>query len=89
MEIRDVATFLDYLGSVHQRTRRVVLCIPPADIESSPGPRRFTLGEIVRHLGALGAPAILTGSRVATPRKRQPSGRRFLRFRRFAAAALR
>lgn len=53
MEIRDVGTFLDYLGSVHQRTRRIVLCIPPADIEWTPQPGRFTLGEIVRHLAGI------------------------------------
>ena len=53
MEIRDITTFLDYLGSVHKRTRRVVLCIPPADIEWTPQPGRFTLGEIVRHLAGI------------------------------------
>jgi uncharacterized damage-inducible protein DinB len=53
MEIRDTATFLDYLTSVHARTRRVVLCIPPDDIEWTPAPGRFTLGEIVRHLAGI------------------------------------
>lgn len=50
MEIRDLATFLDYLGSVHQRTRRVVECIPAADIEWAPAPGRFSFGDLVRHL---------------------------------------
>ena len=53
MEIRDVATFLDYLGSVHGRTRRVVLCIPPSDIEWGPGSGRFTFGDVVRHLAGI------------------------------------
>lgn len=53
MEIRDVATFLDYLGSVHGRTRRVVLCIPPDDIEWGPGSGRFTFGDVVRHLAGI------------------------------------
>jgi uncharacterized damage-inducible protein DinB len=53
VEIRDTGTFLGYLGSVHQRTRRVVQCIPPADIEWTPAPGRFTLGEIVRHLAGI------------------------------------
>jgi uncharacterized damage-inducible protein DinB len=53
MEIRDVATFVDYLGSVHQRTRRVVACIPPADLEWAPAPGRFTFGDIVRHLAGI------------------------------------
>ena len=45
MEIRDVGTFIDYLDSVHKRTRRVVLCIPPDDIEWGPGSGRFTFGK--------------------------------------------
>jgi uncharacterized damage-inducible protein DinB len=53
MEIRDVGTFLDYLGSVHNRTRRVVLCIPPKDIEWGPGSGRFTFGDVVRHLATI------------------------------------
>ena len=53
MEIANLTTFLDYLDSVHKRTRRLVLCIPPADIEWSPGPGRFTCGEIVRHLAGI------------------------------------
>ncbi|HKS07437.1 MAG TPA: DinB family protein [Gemmatimonadaceae bacterium] len=53
MEIRDSAQFLDYLGSVHGRTRRVVLCIPHDQIEWAPAPGRFTLGEIVRHLAGI------------------------------------
>jgi uncharacterized damage-inducible protein DinB len=53
VEIREIGTFLDYLGSVHQRTRRVVLCIPPADTEWTPAPGRFTLGGIVRHLAGI------------------------------------
>lgn len=53
MEIRDTATFLDYLKSVHARTRRVVLCIPPDDIEWTPAPGRFTFGDLVRHLAGI------------------------------------
>ena len=44
---------LDYLGSVHARTRRVVLCIPPDDVEWTPKSGRFTLGDIVRHVAAI------------------------------------
>lgn len=50
MEIRDPQTFLDYLASVHGRTRRVILCIPPNDIEWTPVPGKFTFGDLVRHL---------------------------------------
>ena len=53
MEIRDVGTFIDYLDSVHKRTRRVVLCIPPDDIEWGPGSGRFTFGDVVRHLAGI------------------------------------
>jgi len=53
VEITNLTTFLDYLDSVHKRTRRLVLCIPPADIEWSPAPDRFTCGEIVRHLAGI------------------------------------
>lgn len=34
MEIRDLSTFLDYLTSVHQGTRRVIERIPPNDLEN-------------------------------------------------------
>ena len=53
MEITNLATFLDYLDSIHKRTRRVVMCIPPADIEWSLGPGRFSLGDTVRHLAGI------------------------------------
>ena len=44
---------VDYLASVHTRTRRVVLCIPSNDLEWSPAPGRFTFGDIVRHLATI------------------------------------
>ena len=53
MEIRDLSTFLEYLTSVHKRTRRVVECIPPDDLEWSPSAGKFTFGDIVRHLAAI------------------------------------
>ena len=53
MDLTNPATFLDYLGSIHKRTRRVVLCIPRADIEWSLGPGRLTFGELVRHLAGI------------------------------------
>jgi uncharacterized damage-inducible protein DinB len=48
-----LATFMDYLRSVHGRTRRVVLCIPPDDLEWAPAPGRFTFGDVVRHLATI------------------------------------
>lgn len=53
MEIRELPVFLDYLASVHKRTRRVIACIPPRDIEWAPVPGKFTLGDTVRHLAAI------------------------------------
>lgn len=53
MEIRDVGTFLDYLGSVHGRTRRVIQCIPPTELEWSPASGKFSFGDIVRHLAGI------------------------------------
>ena len=53
MEIRDLSTFLDYLGSVHKRTRRVVELIPPTDVEWAPAPGKFTFGDLVRHLACI------------------------------------
>lgn len=53
MEIRDRSTFLDYLGSVHKRTRRVLECIPKQDVEWAPAPGKFSFGDIVRHLAGI------------------------------------
>ena len=50
MEIRDPALFLDYLASTHKRTRRVIACIPPGDIDWAPAPGKFSCGDLVRHL---------------------------------------
>ena len=46
----DTKEFLDNLDSVHARTRKVVLCIPPADVEWAPAKDKFTFGDLVRHL---------------------------------------
>lgn len=53
MEIRELSTFLDYLSSVHGRTRKVILCVPPADLEWAPAPNRFSFGDIIRHLAGI------------------------------------
>ena len=51
MSLRDA--FIDYLGRVHDRTRRVVLLMPPDDVEWAPKPGGFTLGGLVRHLAGI------------------------------------
>ena len=53
MEIRDPQLFLDYLGSVHGRTARVIDCIPAAELEWAPAPGRFSFGDVVRHLAGI------------------------------------
>ena len=45
--------FIDYLGRVHERTRRVVLLIPAGDVEWAPKSGWFTLGGLVRHLAGI------------------------------------
>ena len=49
----DRSSFLDYLKSVHERTRRVIMCIPPADLEWAPAAGKFSFGDIVRHLAGI------------------------------------
>jgi DinB superfamily len=53
VEINRVAPFLDYLDRVHERTRRVILQIPPAELEWSPAPGKFSFGDLVRHLATI------------------------------------
>jgi uncharacterized damage-inducible protein DinB len=53
MEIRTVNSFLDYYEKIRQRTLKVVRCIPPDKIEWSYAPGKFTIGDLVRHLGAI------------------------------------
>lgn len=47
------AEFLDYLDKVHARTRRLIVLVPPADVEWAPMPGKFTFGDVVRHLAAI------------------------------------
>lgn len=49
----DLQNFLDYLGSVHARTRRVVACIPADRLEWLPAPGRWSAGDQVRHLAGI------------------------------------
>jgi uncharacterized damage-inducible protein DinB len=53
VEIQSLTTFLDYLASVHARTRRVILCIPADDLEWAPAPGKFSFGDLVRHLAGI------------------------------------
>jgi uncharacterized damage-inducible protein DinB len=53
MQIQDIDAFLEYLDKVHQRTMRVVRCIPPDKLDWSCAPGKFTLGDLVRHIAAI------------------------------------
>ena len=52
MIISSIDTFLSYVESVRGRTRRVAASIPPAAIEWTHREGAFTLGDLVRHIGA-------------------------------------
>lgn len=53
MEIPRIESFLDYYERLRERTRRVIACIPPEQLEWSPRPGAFTFGDLIRHLGAI------------------------------------
>jgi uncharacterized damage-inducible protein DinB len=53
MQIQSPDVFLEYLDKVHQRTLRVVRCIPADKLDWSYAAGKFTLGDLVRHMGAI------------------------------------
>lgn len=53
MEIQSLDVFLNYLDKVQQRTMRVVACIPADRLDWSYREGKFTLGDLVRHMGAI------------------------------------
>ena len=50
MEIVSIEPFLQYFGSVRERTMRVARCIPADKVDWTYAPGKFTLGDILRHL---------------------------------------
>ena len=50
MEIRDLATFLDYLGSVHARTHEAISRLDEAHLSWQPAEGEFTAGEVALHM---------------------------------------
>ncbi|HEX8474963.1 MAG TPA: DinB family protein [Pyrinomonadaceae bacterium] len=52
MEIKTVASFLDYFEKIRGRTMRVARCIPPDKLEWTYKAGKFTLGDLLRHLAA-------------------------------------
>ena len=53
MDTDSITGLIQNLERVHQRTRRVVLLIPPGDVEWSPMTGWFTFGGLVRHIAGL------------------------------------
>ena len=53
MDPEDLDVFLNYLDKVQQRTMRVVRCIPADKLDWSFAEGKFTLGDLVRHMGAI------------------------------------
>ena len=49
----DLDVFLDYLDKVQQRTIRVARCIPADKLDWSYAEGKFSLGDLVRHMGAI------------------------------------
>ena len=53
MEIQNIATFLDYLDRVHERTMRVVRCVPPDKLDWTFRAGKFSLGDLLRHMALM------------------------------------
>ncbi len=53
MQAQSLDVFLEYLDKVHQRSMRVVRAIPADKLEWSYAAGKFTLGDLVRHMGAI------------------------------------
>ena len=53
MEVTRIEPFVEYFDRVHERTRRVLECIPPAELEWSPAPEKFSFGALIRHLAGI------------------------------------
>jgi uncharacterized damage-inducible protein DinB len=53
MQITTIGPFLDYWRGIRERTRRVVLVVPPQQIEWTHAAGKWTFGDIVRHLAGI------------------------------------
>ncbi|MGI9626605.1 MAG: DinB family protein [Longimicrobiales bacterium] len=53
MEIKTIDGFVPYWERIRKRTVRVASQIPEDQIEWSPGPGRYSFGDMLRHLGAI------------------------------------
>ena len=53
MDVTRVDRFVRYWQRIHARTRRVVECIPEADLEWSPVDGKWSPGDLTRHLAVI------------------------------------
>jgi len=53
MEVRTVDSFLDYYRRIRERTLRIVEVVPPEKLEWTYRPRKFTIGDQIRHLAGM------------------------------------
>jgi uncharacterized damage-inducible protein DinB len=53
MPIESGAELVEYWRGVRERTRRAAHRIPESELEWSPAPGRWTIGDLVRHLAAI------------------------------------
>ena len=53
MSSAHAAELLSYIAKAHDRTRRVVVLIPPDEYDWAPKHGWFSLGDLVRHLAAI------------------------------------
>jgi uncharacterized damage-inducible protein DinB len=53
MEIQTIQPFLHYFNNVRERTMRVARSIPPARLDWTYAPGKFTFGDLLRHLAVI------------------------------------
>jgi len=53
MEILSLQSFLDYYKSIRERTNRVIALIPPAQIDYTYMPGKFSIADELRHLAGI------------------------------------
>ncbi len=53
MVVHNIESFLEYYERVRERTRKLVVLIPPEHLEWTYREGRFTIGELVRHIAAI------------------------------------
>ena len=53
MQITGIYHFIDYYQSVRARTRRLLLLVPPEQLEWTYRPGKFTVGDLFRHIAAI------------------------------------